>query len=250
MDELRVIPVQGMGDLQPGDDLATLLLAALRRRELRPETGDVLVVTQKVISKAEGRLVRLSDVVPSTFARTLSEQGHKSPAYYEVVLRESRRIVRMQRGVLITETYHGFICANAGVDESNIGGEQVVALLPEDPDQSAAALRAALRERTGVDVAVVISDSFGRPWREGQINVAIGVAGIEPLVNYAGVRDVYGYPLQASVLAVADELASAAELVMGKIDRVPVVLVRGYDYTPAESNARRLLRDPGMDLFR
>jgi coenzyme F420-0:L-glutamate ligase/coenzyme F420-1:gamma-L-glutamate ligase len=239
-----------MGDLQPGDDLATLLLAALRRRELRPETGDVLVVTQKVISKAEGRLVRLSDVVPSTFARTLSEQGHKSPAYYEVVLRESRRIVRMQRGVLITETYHGFICANAGVDESNIGGEQIVALLPEDPDQSAAALRAALRERTGVDVAVIISDSFGRPWREGQINVAIGAAGIEPLVNYAGVRDVYGYPLQASVLAVADELASAAELVMGKIDRVPVVLVRGYDYTPAESNARQLLRDPGMDLFR
>jgi coenzyme F420-0:L-glutamate ligase/coenzyme F420-1:gamma-L-glutamate ligase len=207
------------------------------------------VLAQKIVSKAEGRVVRPEDIEPSQFAHTVAAQGHKDARYYEIVLRESRRVVRMDRGVLITETQHGLICANAGVDESNVGGGALT-LLPLDPDGSAAALRAALRERAGVAVAVIISDTFGRPWREGQVNVAIGAAGLAPLADYAGQPDSYGYTLQASVLAVADELASAAELVMGKVDMVPAAIVRGYAYTPAEGGARALIRAPERDLFR
>jgi coenzyme F420-0:L-glutamate ligase/coenzyme F420-1:gamma-L-glutamate ligase len=214
------------------------------------QAGDVLVVTQKIVSKAEGRLVDLSTIEPSPFAQTLAEQGRKDAAYYEIVLRESRRIVRMDRGILIAETHHGLICANAGVDESNIGSEQVVALLPADPDRSAAQLQHAIMQHIGAEVAVIISDSFGRPWREGQVNVAIGVAGLDPLHDYEGLSDPYGYRLQASMLAVGDELASAAELVMGKTEQVPVAIVRGYRYVQASSSASRLLRDPRADLFR
>jgi coenzyme F420-0:L-glutamate ligase/coenzyme F420-1:gamma-L-glutamate ligase len=195
-------------------------------------------------------MVNLADITPSAFAHTLASQGYKDAAYYEVVLRESRRIVRMDRGVVITETHHGLTCANAGIDESNVPGERMVTLLPADPDQSAADLRSALYERAGVDVAVIISDSFGRPWREGQVNIAIGVAGLDPLLDYSGSPDTHGYTLQASVLAVGDELASAAELVMGKTDGVPVALIRGYAYEPVQSSARRLLRSSTTDLFR
>jgi coenzyme F420-0:L-glutamate ligase/coenzyme F420-1:gamma-L-glutamate ligase len=248
--EVRIIPVRGLGDMQPGDDLAALLLAALAQHNQQVQAGDVLVVTQKIVSKAEGRLVDLSTVEPSPFAQTLAEQGRKDAAYYEMVLRESRRIVRMDRGILIAETHHGLICANAGIDESNIGSERVVALLPADPDHSAAQLQHTIMQRTGAQVAVIISDSFGRPWREGQVNVAIGVAGLDPLQDYEGLTDPYGYRLQASVLAVGDELASAAELVMGKTERVPVAIVRGYSYVQASSSASRLLRNPKTDLFR
>lgn len=248
--ELRIIPVRGIGEVRPGDDLAALILAALERHDQPLADGDVLVVTQKIVSKAEGRIVDPAQIEPSAFAQAIAAQGAKDAAYYEVVLRESRRIVKMDRGVLIVETRHGLICANAGVDESNVAGGHVVTLLPLDPDGSAAALRAALRERAGVDVAVIISDTFGRPWREGQINVAIGVAGMAPLADYAGQQDGYGYTLRASVIAVADELASAAELVMGKIDAVPAAIVRGYAYTPAAGSARALIRVPEKDLFR
>ncbi len=249
--EVRMIPVSGVGEVRPGDDLARLLLTALESADQALAPGDVLVVTQKVVSKAEGRLVDPSQVEPSAFARQVAAQGRKDASYYEVVLRESRRIVKMANGVLITETPHGLICANSGVDESNVAGGQIVCLLPEDPDKSAARLRAAVREATGVTVAVIISDTFGRPWREGQVNVAIGCAGIAPLSDYAGVTDPYGYTMQATLIAVADELASAAELVMGKIDGVPAVIVRGYAYTPSEeATARRLIRDPRFDLFR
>ncbi|MFQ3664238.1 MAG: coenzyme F420-0:L-glutamate ligase [Chloroflexaceae bacterium] len=249
--DVRMIPVAGIGEVRPGDDLARLLLTALDAAGQTLAPGDVLVITQKVVSKAEGRLVDPSQVEPSAFARQLAAQGRKDAAYYEVVLRESRRIVKMANGVLITETRHGLICANSGVDESNVAGGQIVCLLPEDPDASAARLRAAIREATGVTVAVIISDTFGRPWREGQVNVAIGCAGIAPLSDYAGVTDPYGYTMQATLIAVADELASAAELVMGKIDGVPAVIVRGYAYTPSEeATARRLIRDPRFDLFR
>jgi coenzyme F420-0:L-glutamate ligase/coenzyme F420-1:gamma-L-glutamate ligase len=244
------LPVRGIGEVRPGDDLAALLLAALRQQGEQVAAGDVLVLAHKIVSKTEGRLLHLDEVEPSPFAHTLAQQGRKDAAYYEVVLRESRRIVKMAQGVLITETHHGLICANAGVDESNIAGGRVVALLPTDPDRSAADLRATLREQTGAEVAVIISDSFGRPWREGQINIAIGVAGLDPLRDYAGQTDTHGYPLQASRLAVGDELASAAELVMGKTDNIPAVLVRGYRYQPAEGSAQRLLRDPRFDLFR
>lgn len=248
--EVRIIPVHGIGEVAPGDDLATSILTALERQNLQLHDQDVLVVTQKIVSKAEGRIVDLATVEPSAFAQIAAVQGQKDPAYYEVVLRESRRIVRMDRGILITETPHGLICANAGVDESNVAGGQIVTLLPLDPDASARALCASLHDRAGVDVAVIISDTFGRAWREGQVNVAIGAAGIAPLVDYAGTRDPHGMVLRASLLAIADELASAAELVMGKVDNVPLAIVRGYRYVPADLGARPLIRAPERDLFR
>lgn len=249
-DELRILPVRGIGEVPPGADLAGLILAAIAERQLALADRDILVVTQKIVSKAEGRVVDPAGVEPSHMAQMAAAQGHKDASYYEVVLRESRRVVKMDRGVLVTETHHGLICANAGVDESNVAGGSTVTLLPVDPDGSARALRDALRERAGVEVAVIISDTFGRPWREGQVNVAIGVAGIAPLADYAGVRDAYGYLMQASNIAVADEIASAAELVMGKIDAVPVAIVRGYPYAAAEASARALIRAPEKDLFR
>ena len=248
--EIRVIAVRGIGEVRPGEDLATTVLDALARQDLPLANGDVLVVTQKIVSKAEGRIIDPADVEPSHLAEMAAVQGKKDARYYEVVLRESRRIVRMDRGVLITETHHGLICANSGVDESNVAGGQSVTLLPVDPDGSAVALRAAIRERTGADTAVIISDTFGRPWREGQVNVAIGVAGLAPLADYAEQQDGYGYTMHASLLAVADELASAAELVMGKIDAVPVAIIRGYAYQAANGSARELIRAPEKDLFR
>jgi coenzyme F420-0:L-glutamate ligase / coenzyme F420-1:gamma-L-glutamate ligase len=249
--EIRIIPVRGIGEVRPGDDLAALIGDALAQGGAPLEDGDVLVVTQKIVSKAEGRLVDPATVEPSAFARQIAAQGRKDAQFQEVVLRESRRIVKMANGVLITETHHGLICANSGVDESNVAGGRVVCLLPVDPDGSAARLREALRERLGVTAAVIISDTFGRPWRDGQVNVAIGLAGIAPLSDYAGVDDPYGYTMHATLIAVADELAGAAELVMGKIDQVPVAIVRGYQYAPSEeASAGRLIRDPRFDLFR
>jgi coenzyme F420-0:L-glutamate ligase/coenzyme F420-1:gamma-L-glutamate ligase len=251
IDEIRVIPVRGIGEVRPGDDLAGLILDALAAAGKAIEPGDVLVVTQKVVSKAEGRLVDPETVEPSAFARQIAETARKDAHFQEVVLRESRRIVKMANGVLITETHHGLICANSGVDESNVAGGRVVCLLPEDPDRSAADLRATIAGRVGAAPAVIISDTFGRPWRDGQVNVAIGVAGMLPLSDYAGVDDPYGYTMHATLIAVADELAGAAELAMGKIDAVPVAIVRGYPYTPSDTaSAARLLRDPRFDLFR
>jgi len=248
--EIRIFPVSGFGEIQPGADLAALILAALAKQQERLESGDILVVTQKIVSKAEGSLIDLKQITPSAFAQTLAAQGHKDARYYEVILQQSQRIVKMDRGILITETAQGWICANAGVDESNVNGAEMVTLLPKNPDQSAFDLRKTLNESLKIEVAVIISDTFGRPWREGQVNVAIGVAGLEPLSNYKGVKDTYGFTLQASLLAVADELASAAELVMGKIDNIPVAIIRGYAYAPSESGAKALLRDPKFDLFR
>lgn len=247
---IHIFPVRGIGEVHPGDDLATHIVAALDQHQLTLVDGDIVVVTQKIVSKAEGRIVDPHEITPSTFARAVAAQGHKDAAYYEVVLGESRRVVKMDRGVLVTETHHGLICANAGVDESNVAGGRMVTLLPIDPDKSAAALRDALRERTGASVALIISDTFGRPWREGQVNIAIGIAGIAALADYTGQSDSYGYMMQASVIAIADELTSAAELVMGKIDAVPVAIVRGYAYQPAEGSARALIRAPERDLFR
>jgi coenzyme F420-0:L-glutamate ligase/coenzyme F420-1:gamma-L-glutamate ligase len=251
MDELRVLPIRGIGEIHPGDDLATIMLTALAGANQALQNGDVLVVTQKIVSKAEGRLVNPAEVEPSAFARQIAKTAKKDAHFQELVLRESRRIVKMDKGILITETHHGLICANAGIDESNVGGGHLACLLPVDPDASAAALRAALRERAGVDVAVIISDTFGRPWRDGQVNVAIGVAGMEPLSSYSGIQDPYGYTMQVTLLAIADELAGAAELVMGKIDKVPAAIVRGYAFTPSETaTAQALIRRPEFDLFR
>jgi coenzyme F420-0:L-glutamate ligase/coenzyme F420-1:gamma-L-glutamate ligase len=245
--ELRIIPLRGIGEVRPGDDLAALIRTALDGQGLALAEGDVLVVTQKIVSKAEGRLVDPAGVEPSHMAHMAARQGSKDAHHYEVVLRESRRIVRMDRGVLIAETHHGLICANAGVDESNVDGGRLLSLLPEDPDASAERLRAALG---APGAAVVISDTFGRPWREGQVNVAIGVAGLAPIASYVGQPDTYGYVMSASLIAVADELAAAAELVMGKVDSVPAALIRGYAFTPEQGSARALIRDPARDMFR
>jgi coenzyme F420-0:L-glutamate ligase/coenzyme F420-1:gamma-L-glutamate ligase len=208
------------------------------------------VVTHKIISKAEGRLVDLRTVEPSPLAKGYATRYGKDPRQIEVVFRESRRIVRMDRGIVISETHHGFVCANAGVDASNVPGDDTVCLLPVDPDASASKLRAALAGRLGVEVAVVVSDSFGRAWRHGITDVAIGVAGMDPIADYRGQRDPHGYPMEASVLAVADELAAAAELVMGKTDGIPLAVVRGYPYTPALGTGKDLLMPPERDMFR
>jgi coenzyme F420-0:L-glutamate ligase/coenzyme F420-1:gamma-L-glutamate ligase len=210
----------------------------------------VLVVTHKIMSKAEGRLVDLGSVEPSALAKEYAARWGKDPRQIEVVLRESRRVVRMDRGVVISETRHGFVCANAGVDASNVPGEDTVCLLPVDPDRSAARLREALLERLGVEVPVVVSDSFGRAWRFGITDIAIGVAGMDPLADYRGRNDPHGYPMEASVLAVADELAAAAELVMGKTDGVPIAIVRGYAYGRGAGTGQDLLMPPERDMFR
>ena len=213
------------------------------------ENGDVLVVTQKIVSKSEGRSVMLDDVNPSPRAIEIAHRIAFDPRHVEVILSESVRIVREAPHVLITETPQGFVCANAGVDRSNTGGREVVMLLPEHPDDSARRLRDEIQQATGVDVGIVISDSFGRPWREGQVNVAIGSAGVLAMRDYRGQRDPDGYELQGTELAVVDELASAAELVMHKLDRVPVALVRGTTLA-GDGSVRQLLRAPGTDLFR
>lgn len=252
---IEILPITGIGEITAQADLGLLLYEALQAQALTLRQGDILVVTQKIVSKAEGRLVKLAEIEPSLFARVVAQSSPKSAQYIEVVLRESRRVVRMDHGVLLTETPHGFICANGGVDESNVSGNDgEVLLLPVDADRSAAQLRARLQalssEGATFEIAVIISDTWGRPWRNGQVNMAIGVAGLEPLADYRGQRDVYGYEMHASVIAVADELAAAAELVMGKVERVPVALIRGYGYTPGVGTVQPLLRDPTTDMFR
>lgn len=252
--ELRIIPITGIGEINPGSDLGLTIYTALQAQQLALQQGDILVVTQKIVSKVEGRLVNPEEIRPSDFARMAALSSKKDAHHLEVVLRESRRIVRMDHGVLIAETKHGFICANAGVDESNVNGQHQLTLLPLDPDHSARELRTRLQQLTGegdaFDIAVIITDTWGRPWRNGQVNMAIGVAGMEPIIDYRGQHDPYGYELQASAIAVADELASAAELVMGKIERIPAALIRGYTYIPSAGDGRLLLRDASIDLFR
>jgi coenzyme F420-0:L-glutamate ligase/coenzyme F420-1:gamma-L-glutamate ligase len=242
------LPVDGMPEVRPGDDLAALIARATGDDLL--EAGDILVATHKIVSKAEGRLVDLRTIKPSPLAKSFANRYDKDPRQIEVVLRESRRVVRMDRGIIISETHHGFVCANAGVDASNVPGSDTVCLLPLDPDASARRLRDALSSRIGADLAVVISDSFGRPWRQGITNVAIGVAGMDPLADYRGALDTHGRPLAASVLATADELASAAELVMGKATGIPVAVVRNYPYKRGDGTGRDLLMEPERDLFR
>jgi len=248
--EIEIIGLIGLPEVRPGDDLAALIIDAVRRQGMSLEGGDVLVVTQKVVSKAEGRLVDLREVEPSPYARELAARMGKDARLLEVILGESRRIVRQEGGVLITETKQGFVCANAGVDASNVGGGEMVSLLPEDPDRSAEGIRAAIGEKLGVAVAVIVSDTFGRPWREGHTNVAVGLAGMSPFLDYVGQADPHGYVLRVSTMAVADELAGAAELVMGKLSRVPVAIVRGFRYERAKGTARELVRPPERDLFR
>ncbi|HJR50637.1 MAG TPA: coenzyme F420-0:L-glutamate ligase [Gemmatimonadales bacterium] len=245
----EVIGVAGLPEFRPGDDVASLTVEAARRQGTPLRERDLLVVSQKIVSKVEGRLVRLSDVTPTARADAVAEEIGRDPRLVEVILRESRRVVRQAKGVLIVETHQGWVCANAGVDQSNVDPD-TASLLPEDSDRSASALRDRLRVLTGHELAVIIADTFGRPWREGLVNVAIGLAGFQPIRSYLGEPDPAGYVLQATILALADELAGAAEPVMGKLDRVPVAIVRGLDWEGGEASSRSLQRDPARDLFR
>jgi coenzyme F420-0:L-glutamate ligase / coenzyme F420-1:gamma-L-glutamate ligase len=239
---IEITAVEGLPEIRTGDDLAALIA---ERAELRD--GDVLVVAHKVVSKAEGRIVRLADVEPSERARRLA--SGEDPRRIEVILRESKRIVRTRPPLVIAETRHGFVCASAGVDASNAPEPETVVLLPEDPDASAALLRERLSELSGVEMGVIVSDSFGRAWRRGTTDVAIGLSGIRPLLDLQGERDPVGYELHATVIAVADELAAAAELVLGKTAGTPAAVIRGVD-ARGEGNARELVIPAERDLFR
>ena len=239
---MNVLPVRGLPEIQPGDDLARLLADAA---EL--EDGDVLVVAHKAVSKAEGRIVRLADVEPSERARALAAAD--DPRRIEVILREAARIVRLRPPLVIAQTRRGFVCASAGVDASNAPEPDTVVLLPLDPDASAARLRERLHELTGRDVAVIVADSFGRAWRQGTTDVAIGCAGLRPLLDLNGQRDRVGYELHATTIAVADQIAGAAQLVMGKLDGIPAAIVRGLDVA-GEGTASELVMPPDRDLFR
>jgi coenzyme F420-0:L-glutamate ligase/coenzyme F420-1:gamma-L-glutamate ligase len=253
--EVRIMGIDGIPEIEPGADLANVISDAILDSPVGLEARDIVVITHKIVSKAEGQIVNLRTIDPSVLAARFAAQWDKDPRRIEVVLRQARRIVRMDHGLIIAETSHGFVCANAGVDASNASPETVV-LLPEDPDASAARLRESLAQRFGFPLpdapAVVISDSFGRPWRHGIVNVAVGVAGMSPLVDYRGEIDPAGYELSASILAVADEVAAAAELVMHKLAGRPVAIVRGYEspLEAASGSARELVIAPERDLFR
>ena len=245
----EVIGVEGLPEIRQGQDLAPLIVEAARRQGTPVQARDLLVISQKIVSKAEGRVVKLSAVAASPAAHAVAEEIGRDPRLVEVILSESRRIVRKDKGVLIVETHHGWVCANAGVDQSNVDAD-TACLLPQDADRSAAELRERLRAITGHELAIIIADTFGRPWREGLVNVAVGLSGFDPIVSYLGQEDPAGHVLQATILARADELASAAEPVMGKLDRVPVAIVRGAAWTRGEGSSRALMRDPARDLFR
>ena len=245
-----MIPVPLADEIRPGDSLADKIVEAMRRGKLRLQAGDILVVKHKIISKAEGRIVDLATIEPSSESVVWAKQYGLDACVIELALRESRSVVRRQNGVLITETHHGFLCANSGVDVSNVDGGAHALLLPEDPDRSAANLRRALKNRTGVAVPVIITDSFGRPWREGLTEFAIGIAGMKPLRDDRGRRDSHGYELRASVEAVADELACVAGLVCGKLNRAPACIVRGFRYEAGTGKVGELLRPASTDLFR
>lgn len=247
---IELIALDGIPEVNPGDDIGAVIAAACDASAISLTDADVVVVTQKIVSKAEGRLVELATVEPSALAREWADSWDKDPRQVELVLRESVSIVRMARGgLIIGRTRHGFVCANAGVDVSNVGGGEVASLLPEDPDASARRIRDRVLELTGVRPAVVISDSFGRPWRNGIVNVAVGAAGIQALLDLRGSPDVAGREMRATVIAVADELASAADLAGGKVAQRPVVLVRGYAWRPSEAGASVLVMERERDLF-
>ncbi len=250
LDQLHLIPIAFADEIQPGDSLSDKILAALGRHRIKLQFGDILVVKHKIVSKSEGRVVDLATIEPSAESVAWARQYALDARVIELALRESRSVIRRKNGVLITETHHGFLCANSGVDVSNVNGGGHALLLPEDPDRSAAHLRRELKRRTGLAIPVIITDSFGRPWREGLTEFAIGIAGMKPLRDERGRRDPHGYKLRASVEAVADELACAAGLVCGKLNRAPACIVRGFRYEAGSGRVRELLRPASTDLFR
>lgn len=250
--EIQVIPVRVLRDVRPGDDLHNLILRSLKGNNIVLKNGDIIVIAQKIVSKAEGQIINLSSLTPSAFAIRLAKKFRKDPRTIELVLRQSKNIIKISNGIIISETKQGFICANAGVDQSNImNSEETALLLPVDPDASAKGIMHVLKEKTNREIAVIITDSFGRPFRNGQTNVAIGVAGINPIRSYIGEEDMYGKKLKVTEIAVVDELASAAELVMGKSRRIPIAVIRGFDYVRNENALiDGLIREREKDLFR
>ena len=247
--ELRAIPVWGIGEVVKGDSIGDLIVDALALSGLRLHVGDILVVKHKIVSKAEGRTVELATVNPSSTARKLAEKNNADARVIELALRQARRVVRKEH-VLITETSQGLVCANSGVDVSNVDGGNAAVLLPVDPDRSAAQMLRRIRKRTTLHIPIIIADSFGRAWREGLNEVAIGVAGMDPIRDYRGRRDVYGYQMHATEECVADELACVAGLVCGKATLVPACIIRGYHYRRGGGDARKIVRPVTRDLFR
>ncbi len=250
MSTIALIPIPDIPQIQPGDDLVSILLDAIDRSKVGLKNGDILVMCQKIVSKAEGAVVDLKTVEPSDFAHQIADQWEKDPRIVEVVLRESNRIVMMKNGVVITETKRGWVCANSGVDASNTLADDIVIVLPEDPDKSAKDMRIAIQERRNISIGIVITDTFGRPWRDGLVEFALGVSGFEGLLDLRGGEDLQGRELSHTVISVADELACAAGLLMEKSAAVPAVIVRGYKYIPAEGNGQILIRPAEADLFR
>jgi coenzyme F420-0:L-glutamate ligase/coenzyme F420-1:gamma-L-glutamate ligase len=249
---IRVIPLRMLRDVKPGDRLYRLVLRALISNKVTLENGDIIVIAQKIVSKAEGQIVRLNSLTPSSFAMQLAEAYKKDPRLTELIIRQSKSIVRISNGIIISETRHGFICANAGVDQSNVmNSKETALLLPDDPDASAKQIMYKLKEKTNKEIAVVITDSFGRPFRNGQTNVAIGLAGMVPIKSYIGEEDMYGKKLKVTEIATVDEIASAAELVMGKSKGIPVVVIKGFDFVKSENaSIYELIREREKDLFR
>ena len=249
---IEIFGVEGIPEIAGGEALGALIAEAAEAQGAPLAEGDILVVTQKIVSKAEGMVVSLADVKPSSFARAFAEGAGRDPRLVELVLRESASVVRMdaERGVIISETRHGFVCANAGIDQSNVPGEDVACLLPKDADASARRIGAEVRDAAGVRVPVIISDTFGRAWREGHVNFAVGVWGMEPMADYRGSLDEHGRAMHVTTIAVADELAAAAELTQFKAVGVPASVARGYPYVPAEGGVAKMLRARSRDMFR
>jgi coenzyme F420-0:L-glutamate ligase / coenzyme F420-1:gamma-L-glutamate ligase len=243
------MPIVISTDVRPHDDLDSIILDAIKRNIVEIQDGDILVIAHKIVSKAEGRVVNLDSIRPSMKAVKMAKEHGKDARLMELILRESTQVLRAQRGIIVSETNHGLVCANAGVDQSNVQGNAAV-LLPVDPDKSARRIRDAIKQKTKKEIAIIIADTFGRPFRNGQTNVAIGVSGINPIRSYIGSLDMYGRKLKVSEIAIADELASAAELVMGKSKGVPAALIRGYEFKSTRSSARLLQRSKTQDLFR
>jgi len=241
---IQIIPVKIQKDIVPNDNLVDLVLESTEIQD-----GDILVFSQKIVSKSEGRILSLSSVNPSLLANGISSSYNKDPRLVELILSESKRIVRMENGIIIVETNHGFVCANAGIDESNVQ-DGYATLLPEDPDRSANLLKEKIEQKIGKNIAVIISDTFGRPFRLGQTDVAIGVAGIEPILDYSGKPDTFAKIMQVTAIAIADEICSATELVMGKVEKCPVALVRNYKFNFSDAKIQNLLRPKHEDLFR
>jgi coenzyme F420-0:L-glutamate ligase/coenzyme F420-1:gamma-L-glutamate ligase len=250
LNEVQIIAIPVASEIQPGDPLADTLIESLRQHGVSLEAGDILVVKHKIVSKSEGRFVDLATVEPTAESIAWAKEYGLDPRVIELALRESRTVIRRKNGVLITETHHGFLCANSGIDVSNVNGGRHALLLPEDPDRSAEHLHRQIKKRIGLRIPVIITDSFGRPWREGLTESCIGIAGMKALRDDRGRRDPHGYKLRVSLEAVADELACAAGLVCGKLNRTPACIVRGFRYESGRGHARDLLRPASTDLFR